>query len=86
MVLGGIYRQDKNNTLARVPLLGELPLVGSLFRNTRARIRNEELLIFITPRIITNSLSITAIEGRGKAILNGVELDKFGKPVCINCK
>ncbi len=86
VVLGGIYRQDKNNTLARVPLLGELPLVGSLFRNTRARIRNEELLIFITPRIITNSLSITAIEGRGKAILNGVELDKFGKPVCINCK
>jgi len=39
------------------------------------------LLIFITPRIITSTLSKTMIEGRGKSFAKGVELDKFGKPV-----
>lgn len=81
IVLGGIYKQDKNNAINRVPFLGELPVVGALFRNTSTSIKNEELLIFITPRIITNTLSITTVEGRGKAVAKGCELDKFGKPV-----
>ena len=54
IVLGGIYKQDKYNAINRVPFLGELPVVGALFRNQTTTIRNEELLIFITPRIITN--------------------------------
>jgi len=57
IVLGGIYKQDKNNTINRVPFLGELPVVGRLFRNQSVKVKNEELLIFITPRIITNNLS-----------------------------
>ena len=81
IVLGGIYKQDKNNAINRVPFLGELPLVGALFRNQSTSIKNEELLIFITPRIITNTLSITTIEGQGKAVVKGVGLNKFGKPV-----
>lgn len=52
IVLGGIYKQDKNNSIARVPFLGTLPIVGHLFRRKQVRMRNEELLIFITPRII----------------------------------
>ncbi|KTD24799.1 type IV pilus assembly protein PilQ [Legionella lansingensis] len=56
IVLGGIYKQDKNNEINRVPFLGELPMVGGLFRNQSTSIRNEELLIFITPRIISNNL------------------------------
>nr|WP_298622879.1 type IV pilus secretin PilQ [uncultured Legionella sp.] len=68
IVLGGIYKQDKNRAISRIPFLGELPVVGILFSNKQVRIRNEELLIFITPRIITNSLSITAIQGREKEV------------------
>jgi len=59
IVLGGIYQQDKKNVLSRVPFLGDLPLVGSLFRSTKVSVRNEELLIFITPKIITNAFSTT---------------------------
>lgn len=81
IVLGGIYKQDVNNSVTRVPFLGNLPVVGNLFRQTQVRTRNEELLIFITPRIITNSLSITTIPGQKAAIARGTELDKFGKPV-----
>lgn len=56
IVLGGIYKHDKNNTIMRVPFLGTLPIVGHLFSRKQVRKRNEELLIFITPRIITNSM------------------------------
>ncbi|TAL59098.1 MAG: type IV pilus secretin PilQ [Legionella sp.] len=64
IVLGGIYKQDKNKAINRIPFFGELPVVGVLFRNTKIALKNEELLIFITPRIITNTLSITTIEGK----------------------
>ncbi|MFC3908431.1 type IV pilus secretin PilQ [Legionella dresdenensis] len=81
VVLGGIYKRDSRNNVKRVPFLGVLPVVGVLFRNTHKDIKNEELLIFITPRIITNNLAITTVEGQGKVIVRGAELDKFGKPV-----
>lgn len=68
IVLGGIYKQDKNKAINRIPFFGELPVVGVLFRNKQITLKNEELLIFITPRIITNALSITTIEGREKEV------------------
>ena len=83
IVLGGIYTQDRNNAITRIPFLGALPVVGHLFSRTQTKLNNEELLIFITPRIITNSLSITAVEGMPQKYAKGVELDKFGKPVVI---
>ncbi|OGV35595.1 MAG: hypothetical protein A3E88_06520 [Legionellales bacterium RIFCSPHIGHO2_12_FULL_35_11] len=52
IVLGGVYKQDKNNSVIRVPFLGYLPIVGNLFRRTSSKLRNEELLIFITPKIL----------------------------------
>jgi type IV pilus assembly protein PilQ len=58
LVLGGIYKQDTTNTIKQVPFLGDLPVFGNLFRNLHHKVKNEELLIFITPRIITNDLSI----------------------------
>jgi type IV pilus assembly protein PilQ len=68
IVLGGIYKQDKNNSVVRVPFFGNLPVVGNLFKRTSTSTKNEELLIFITPRIITNSLSITTVEGRPQRV------------------
>ncbi len=68
IVLGGIYTQDKTKTINRIPFFGELPVVGVLFRNKQVGIKNDELLIFITPKIITNALSITTIEGREKEV------------------
>lgn len=84
IVLGGIYQQDKSRTITRIPFLGQLPVVGNLFRNTQISLTNDELLIFITPKIITNSLSITTIEGQehNKARM----LDKFGKPLIFDQK
>jgi len=66
IVLGGIYQQDKNNTIVRIPFLGQIPGVGHLFRKSQTSSTNEELLIFITPRIIANSMAITTVEGAGR--------------------
>ncbi|MBY0378724.1 MAG: type IV pilus secretin PilQ family protein [Gammaproteobacteria bacterium] len=52
VVLGGIYRQEKTNSILRVPFLGGLPIVGALFRSTKVTDSRNELLIFITPKIV----------------------------------
>lgn len=58
VVIGGIYEEEETTSINRVPLLGEIPVVGALFRNT-ARVSNRtELLVFITPRIVTESLTL----------------------------
>ncbi len=51
-VIGGIYKVTTDDGEARVPGLANIPILGNLFKNRTARNENEELLIFITPRII----------------------------------
>lgn len=56
VVLGGVYQQNEMETTNKVPLLGDLPVLGYLFRsNTRTQAR-KELLVFITPKIIEEQL------------------------------
>ena len=52
VVLGGIYEQDKNNTVNRVPFFSDLPVVGTLFESTIRENDKSELLVFVTPKIV----------------------------------
>ena len=81
IVLGGIYQQTKSNSIVRIPFLGQIPVIGNLFRRVQVNTNNNELLIFITPRIIANSLSITTIEGTRQLVPRKVVLEKFVRPV-----
>ncbi|WP_406682005.1 type IV pilus secretin PilQ [Shewanella subflava] len=56
IVLGGIYQQNLISRVSKVPVLGDIPLVGFLFRNTTDRNERQELLIFVTPKIISEKL------------------------------
>ncbi len=56
VVLGGIYEVSKSMTEQKVPLLGDIPGLGMLFRNTNRNNTKAELLIFVTPRILNESL------------------------------
>ncbi|WP_240224273.1 type IV pilus secretin PilQ [Rheinheimera hassiensis] len=56
IVLGGIYQQQILSTVNKVPLFGDIPYVGVLFRSTREVNEKNELLIFVTPKIITDGL------------------------------
>ncbi|WP_420492149.1 type IV pilus secretin PilQ [Pseudoalteromonas citrea] len=52
VVLGGIYQQEITSAVSKIPLLGDIPYVGMLFRNTREINEKKELLIFVTPKIM----------------------------------
>jgi type IV pilus assembly protein PilQ len=52
LVLGGIYEQTMRDDVERVPFFGELPLVDWMFKNTSKTDNKEELLIFVTPKIV----------------------------------
>ena len=52
IVLGGIYQQQIINTISKVPVLGDIPYFGWLFRNSNNFNEKKELLIFVTPRIV----------------------------------
>jgi type IV pilus assembly protein PilQ len=56
VVLGGIYEIDKSNTIVKVPGLGDIPVIGALFRQTSRVVNKAELLIFVTPRILSATL------------------------------
>jgi type IV pilus assembly protein PilQ len=53
IVLGGIYQQSIISTISKVPVLGDIPYFGWMFRNSNNFNEKKELLIFVTPRIVT---------------------------------
>lgn len=58
VVIGGIYIEDERSDEQRIPFLGDLPYVGFLFKNREKRTTRTELLVFITPRIVAEQLSL----------------------------
>ncbi len=58
VVLGGVYEQVTRDDSQRVPFFGDLPYVGFLFRTTTKRDNKSELLIFVTPKILKETLSV----------------------------
>jgi type IV pilus assembly protein PilQ len=58
VVIGGIYVQEETNNVTRVPVLGDLPVVGHMFRKTDKTDNRRELLIFLTPKIVSDTLSM----------------------------
>jgi type IV pilus assembly protein PilQ len=60
VVLGGIYQQTERTTVTKVPWLGDIPVVGNLFKDQFKQNNRTELLIFITPRVISEKVTQAA--------------------------
>lgn len=58
VVIGGIYTQDDRTDVNKVPVLGDIPVVGNLFKSTVRSTNKTEMLIFITPKIVTDRSAI----------------------------
>ncbi len=56
-VIGGIYEETINNSVDKVPFLGDIPVLGYLFKTTNRTSEKQELLIFLTPRVIRESIN-----------------------------
>ena len=54
VVIGGIFTQDEQTDVNKVPLLGDIPILGYLFQNRVRSTRKTEMLVFITPKIVTD--------------------------------
>jgi type II secretory pathway component GspD/PulD (secretin) len=54
VVLGGLMKNTKSDTEQKIPILGDIPLLGYLFRSTQKELQKTEILVFITPHILTN--------------------------------
>ncbi|HTY03953.1 MAG TPA: type IV pilus secretin PilQ, partial [Rhodocyclaceae bacterium] len=58
VVIGGIYVQEERKTVTKVPLLGDIPVLGNLFKKNDTTDNRRELLVFVTPKIVNDSLSL----------------------------
>ncbi|HAN56985.1 MAG TPA: type IV pilus secretin PilQ, partial [Betaproteobacteria bacterium] len=57
-VLGGIYEQNKRGDVTKVPFLGDIPVLGHLFRTDSRQDTKTELLVFLTPRIVRDDAGL----------------------------
>jgi len=55
VVLGGLRRQEKTKEVNQIPILGDCPVVGELFKNTNDVVKNSELIVFLSPHIYRNN-------------------------------
>ncbi|NCT83726.1 MAG: type IV pilus secretin PilQ [Comamonadaceae bacterium] len=58
VVIGGIYTQDEGETINKVPLLGDVPVLGNLFKNKTRTTSKTELLIFLTPKVVNERATV----------------------------
>ena len=78
IVIGGLIRDDKTTIEKKIPLMGDLPLVGGLFRATKDQLQKTNLLIFITPRVMGSQEDLEQITQRKRQEASSVleELQK----------
>ena len=55
VVIGGLVSKDTQNAKRKVPVIGDIPILGLAFRNTEKKALDRELLVFVTPHIVKNS-------------------------------
>jgi type IV pilus assembly protein PilQ len=55
VVIGGVYTQDQSDSKEQIPLLGNIPIIGWLFKSDTVSKAKKELLVFITPKILKES-------------------------------
>ena len=60
VVLGGIYESTNRDDKTSVPFFGDLPYLGRLFKRTQNQSNKQELLVFVTPKILNEAVSLSA--------------------------
>jgi general secretion pathway protein D len=74
VVIGGLISDSINDTIKKVPLLGDIPLLGWLFKNRTKTTTKTNLLIFLTPHVIKTPEELFALQqGKSKELLNFIE-------------
>lgn len=64
VVLGGLIQDDVTRSESKVPLLGDIPLIGGLFRSTRDTHVKRNLMVFLRPSVVRDAAGLAALSGR----------------------
>ncbi len=75
IVLGGLIQDDVTRTNAKVPLLGDIPLLGALFRSTQETQVKRNLMVFLRPTVIRDRAGLAALSGKKYSDIRVIETD-----------
>ena len=82
MVIGGMIKDDKTETIHKIPIVGDIPLLGKLFQRKDTRVEKTELMVFITPHVVytdTDANRVTA-EQKSQIHMQGTPNKPPNKP------
>jgi len=77
IVVGGLITNNKKVSITKIPLLGDIPVIGWLFKHKTVSYEKTNLLVFITPHIVTNPIKLEAITKKKRAVQK--KLRQFNK-------
>lgn len=80
IVLGGIISDQVNDTVNKVPILGDIPLIGNLFRSTDKSDQKTELLVFLTPHVVRDPADAAKLRDATEAELGKSTQEMLPKP------
>ena len=70
MVIGGMIKDDKTETVYKTPIVGDIPLLGKLFRRKDMRVEKTELMVFITPHVVYSDTDANRVTAEQKSQLH----------------
>ena len=77
IVIGGLMEDRKTETVSKLPLLGDIPIIGNAFKRTQKSKAKTELLIFLTPHVAANP---DALKGMSQEEVDGTKLVPYSDP------
>lgn len=81
VVIGGLLDENVQESVSKVPLLGDIPILGHLFRSTSSRKTKKNLMVFLRPTIIRDDETMSAISGQKYSLMRAQQLDKQARGI-----
>ncbi len=83
VVIGGLLDENVQESVSKVPLLGDIPILGHLFRSTSSKKVKKNLMVFLRPTIIRDDLTMNAISGQKYDLIRAYQLDKRAQGISL---
>ncbi len=83
VVIGGLLDENVQESVSKVPLLGDIPILGHLFRSTSSKKVKKNLMVFLRPTIIRDDLALNAISGQKYELMRAYQLDKQAQGISL---
>ena len=83
VVIGGLIDDNVQESVSKVPLLGDIPILGHLFRSTSSKKVKKNLMVFLRPTIIRDDFALNAITGQKYDLIRAYQLDKRAQGIAL---